>query len=413
MNRRRYIAAVTAAAVAGCSTGDDGTPSAAGGEGGGDSGADGGDGGDAGPDSAGGDATTRRAAGVTDQPNSGPTGDVRGPADYEFPISRDQLNRGAPKDAIPAIVDPKFADDWSDLGGSSAALSLSAEDDVIGVERDGEARAYPLSILNWHEVVNDEFAGPLLVTYCPLCGSGVTAERRVDGEVTRFGVSGLLWNSDLVMYDEKTASLWSQLIGTAIRGPRAGTSLSFVPSTLTTWGAWTETHPQTQVLLPPPESGTIAEDGSRSYGRDPYRGYDSSESIGIGYNDFQDDRLHPKAWVVGVRHGGQAKAYPTTELGFDATVEDTVGGLSIVVTTTDEGSLAAYERAVDDETLSFSNAGPMHLRAGGSRWNKVSGRAVDGPFEGTTLTRANDRSELFWFAWADFYPDTEVYRSDE
>jgi hypothetical protein len=128
---------------------------------------------------------------------------------------------------------------------------------VLGVEHDDRARAHPLRVLNHHEVVNDEFAGPLAVTYCVLCGSGVVFERRVTGEPTTFGVSGRLWRSDLVMYDGLTDSLWSQLAATAIRGPRTGDRLTLVPSSLTTWGKWRSAHPETRVLLPPPHSGTV------------------------------------------------------------------------------------------------------------------------------------------------------------
>jgi hypothetical protein len=392
MNRRRYLAMLAAgASLAGCS----GRSSDGSAEG----------------ETA--DGTESETATGTPRDGATPVGTATVPSEFELPIPRDELNRGAPKDRIPAIVDPAFASDWSDVTGGGRDLSLSAEDRVIGVERDGEARAYPLRVLNWHEVVNDDFAGPLLVTYCPLCGSGVTAERLVDGEVTRFGVSGLLWNSDLVMYDERTESLWSQLLGTAIRGPKTGTTLSFVPSSLTTWDAWRESHPDTEVLLPPPDSGTIQGPGVRDYARNPYVGYDENDTIGIGYNDYYDRRLHPKAMVIGVRHDGRSKAYPLSEIGDDATVNDAVGGLPVVVTTTGDGSLSAYERTVDDERLIFENDGPRHVRAGGSRWEKVSGRAVDGPYEGTTLVRANDRTELFWFAWVDFYPDTDLYRSDE
>jgi hypothetical protein len=334
------------------------------------------------------------------------------PTDYGLPIPRENLHRVVREDAIPAITEPAFARDWSGAGGDDEEFALNDGDRVIGVERGGLTRAYPLRVLNWHEVVNDEMAGPVLVTYCPLCGSGVTAERRVAGEATRFGVSGLLWNSDLVMYDRLTGSLWSQLLGTAIHGPRTGDTLQFIPSNLTTWGAWRESHPETSVLLPPPASETVGEGerGIRSYAENPYVGYDENEAIGVGYNEFEDDRLHPKAIVLGVRHDGRTKAYPLGEIGENTTVNDTVAGLPVVVTTTAEGSMSAFERRVNGEVLVFENAGDRHIRAGGSRWEKLSGRALDDPLEGATLTRANERSELFWFAWVEFFPNTSVYR---
>jgi hypothetical protein len=331
----------------------------------------------------------------------------------ELPVPEDELNRGASEDGIPAIVDPVFAADWSAVDDS-----LSDDSRVIGVVRDGDARAYPLAILNWHEIVNDTVDVPILVTYCPLCGSGVVAERRVDGETAVFGVSGLLWNSDLVMYDTVTDSLWSQLLGTAIRGPATGTELTLLPAAMATWGEWRAEYPETEVLLPPPESNTVrGPRQARDYDRDPYAGYGRSARIGIGFNDFSDDRLDPKASVIGVYADGVARAYPLEEVWEVGVVNDTVGDLPVVVSASVNGSLVAYDRRVGGETLTFErgtaddgSAETPVLRAGDSTWALLSGEGRSGPLADTTLRRANDRSQLFWFAWADFHPDTEVWR---
>ena len=352
------------------------------------------------PPSGSGDGTTADGTPTATTVGTTPTGA------FDLPIPDAEIARVVPKDRIAAITEPAFAADWS-----GADHDLPADGEVIGVERDGSARAYPLAVLDWHEVVNDTFAGPLLVTFCPLCGSGVTGVRRVEGEETTFGVSGRLWKSDLVMYDDRTDSLWSQILAQAIRGPRTGDRIELVPSTLTSWGAWREEHPETEVLLPPPLSGTVgASDSVQNYSRDPYAGYGEIERIGVGYNDVDDDRLHPKALVVGVEHGGAARAYPFTAVeNAGGVVNDDVGGLPVVVATDPGGSLVAYERTVDGDSLRFERADDRHLRAGGSRWRVVSGRAVDGPLEGARLRRANDVSPEFWFAWAQFHPDTEVY----
>ncbi|WP_049900361.1 DUF3179 domain-containing protein [Halococcus agarilyticus] len=323
--------------------------------------------------------------------------------DVELPVPRSELDRGASEDAIPAITDPAFGADWSEFG-----VELDPNERVIGVERGGEARAYPLAVLNWHEIVNDEFDGPLLVTYCPLCGSGLTAERRVDGEETTFGVSGLLWNSDLVMYDRATDSLWSQILATAIRGPSTGETLSLVPSTLTAWSAWRETHPDTEVLLPPPASEAIGGARPRDYARDPYAGYDESRRIGIGGEEFEGE-LHPKAEVIGVARDGTASAYPFDTVTSEGVINDRVGDLPVVVTVDAGDALVAYERRVDGDELTFEPAGADAMRAGGSRWRRATGEALDGPHEGTQLPRANDASPMFFFAWRDFNPDTDVY----
>jgi hypothetical protein len=362
-----------------------------------------------------GDGAGGNGTGTTGTSAAGST--ATGTTDADLPIPKSELSRGAAKNAIPAITDPAFDSDWSDLSiqvtnyGSTETIKPRLEDDdeVIGVERDGSARAYPLRVLDWHEIVNDDLGGPLLVTYCPLCGSGMTAVRKADGETTVFGVSGYLYQSDLVMYDEATDSLWSQIMATAIRGDLTGETLTLVPSTITTWGSWTDDHPDTEVLLPPPESGTIVESSPRDYTRSPYGGYGDSRQIGIGNNTYDDDRLHPKATVIGITDGSAATAYPLDAVSDDGVVNDTVGSLPVVVTVGSDDSLHAYERSVDGETLTFDADGDSHMTAGGSRWKRSSGEAVSGSHEGTTLTRANDRSSMFFFAWKDFNEDTTVY----
>lgn len=153
----------------------------------------------------------------------------------ELPVPAEEIQTPLAKDAIPAIVEPSFASDWSGLDSEAVEDSgLPDDSPIIGVEGKRASRAYPLRILNWHEIVNDDLDCPIAVTYCVLCGSGIVVERRVDGEPTIFGVSGQLWRNDLVMYDEETDCRWSQLLALAIRGPKTGTNLRIRPSTLTT-----------------------------------------------------------------------------------------------------------------------------------------------------------------------------------
>lgn len=199
-----------------------------------------------------------------------------------------------PDSGIYAIRQPAFAEDWSTHDVDSTywydarAEGLTDEQTIIGLTTGDGARAYPLTVLNIHEVVNDTFASPILVTFCPLCRSGMVADRRLDGDATAFGVSGLLWrpesiqteaskqqnrtfgasatggnevtvsnNGNLVMYDAATWSYWSQVLARSICGPRAGTELDIVPSSVASWGEWKENHPNTEVLLPPPHSETV------------------------------------------------------------------------------------------------------------------------------------------------------------
>jgi hypothetical protein len=208
---------------------------------------------------------------------------------------------------IYAVTDPAFGPDWDGVAvpdryrfddGETPATGLPDDVTVVGLTAGGRARAYPLAVLWWHEVVNDEFGGPVLVTYCPICRSGVVADRTVAGTPTRFLVSGHLWqppgvrtggslaagrafgagvtdpdagarrSGNLVVSDVATRSLWSQLLAEALCGPLAGTRLDVRASTVTTWGEWRSGHPGTDVLLPPPRSGLARPgDDGRTVGR--------------------------------------------------------------------------------------------------------------------------------------------------
>lgn len=331
------------------------------------------------------------------------------PSDVELPVARNELRWPLAQDAIPAIVDPVFGNDWSGLDPDEPDVDSTLPDDspVIGVERDGEARAYPLRILDWHEIVNDEHGGPIAITYCSLCGSGLVFGRQVAGEPTTFGVSGALRRKNLVMYDDATESLWSQLLATAIRGPRTGEQLTVFPSTSTTWGEWRTNHPDTVVLLPPPESDTVRDPNPTYDYFSPKYGYEGESQL-VGWDSIDGD-LHSRTLVVGVEAEGMARAYPFHVVSDEEVVNDRVGTIPVVVTTAPDGSLVAYDRRVDGRTFTFEPAGEDGLVAGGSRWERATGRAIDGPHEGTTLERANEDPPMFWLGWSTFNPDTEVY----
>jgi len=331
--------------------------------------------------------------------------------DVELPIPREEIRQPLPRDGIPAIVDPVFAEDWSGLDPEGVDdPTLPSDSPILGVERDGEARAYPLRILDWHEIVNDEFNGPIAVTYCVLCGSGVVVERTVDGEETIFGVSGKLWRDDLVMYDEATDSLWSQLLATAIRGPRVGAQLDLIPVTLTDWGSWQETNPETTVLLPPPESGQISESSRPFDYFDSKYSYEREDQL-IG-RDSRGGGLYWKTMVIGVEADGEAKAYPFHVVEEEEVINDSVGSLPVVISTTADETLTAYDRRVDGKTLTFDSGDRETLRGGGSRWLRRTGEATAGSHRGQRLDRANEHPPLFWTGWSNFNPDTEVYGLD-
>lgn len=212
-----------------------------------------------------------------------PMGDGEQVASYGFDLSDSLVPAevvvaaGVPKDGIPALTDPAAmrVEDADILGGEAWTKYLVPGDRVVGVAVEGEARAYPLRVLNWHEVANDVLGGrPIAVTYSPLCDSVVVFDRRVDGEVLEFGVSGLLFNSNLLMYDRRHGggeSLWSQLQRRAVAGPaaRAGRRLSALPCSVVTWRQWRERYPDTTVIRPEPGF-------ARRYRRDPYGSYFSN-----------------------------------------------------------------------------------------------------------------------------------------
>ena len=207
---------------------------------------------------------------------------------------------GQPRDGIPALDAPPFV-------AADAATHLAADDPVLGLSAFGESKAYPVKILSWHEVVNDWAGGiPVVVSYCPLCGSGVAFVAEVDGEALTFGVSGLLHNSNLLLYDRETESLWNQLWARAISGPLSGTRLRRIPLTHTRWEDWRREHPGTRVLSD--ETGY-----DRPYGHDPYTGYAQSPDPLFPASP-SSDRYPAKEKVLGLRLGGRAKAYPFSEL---------------------------------------------------------------------------------------------------
>ncbi len=198
------------------------------------------------------------------------------------------ISGGLPKDGIPSIDRPEFKP-------VAEADHLEATEPVIGLVVNGDARAYPLAILIWHEIVNDTVGGvPVSITYCPLCNSAVVFDRRVAGEATEFGATGKLRNSDLVMYDRVTESWWQQFLGEAIVGERTGTLLKALPARLEAWERFAKRHPDGQVLVP-------SNPFMRRYGANPYAGYDGSRFPFLYMGDYPDN-IEPMARVVAVEN---------------------------------------------------------------------------------------------------------------
>lgn len=208
----------------------------------------------------------------------------------------DILSGGPPKDGIPSIDDPKFAD-FSD----PRVLEMSPTEPVIGIVINGQARAYPLSVLTWHEIVNDTLAGvPITVTYCPLCNSSIVFDRRLEGRLLDFGTTGKLRNSDMVMYDRQTETWWQQFLGQGIVGELNGKRLKMLPSRLESFENFKKRAPDGEVLVP-------TNPNMRNYGQNPYAGYDSA-SFPFLYRGDMPDYINPMVRVV--VSGGKAWSFP-------------------------------------------------------------------------------------------------------
>ncbi len=267
------------------------------------------------------------------------------------------LSGGPPKDGIPSIDNPKFvsvleADEW-----------IQDNELILALKYKNVTRVYPLQIMVWHEIVNDFVSGdPILITYCPLCGSGIAYERILNEEVVEFGTSGKLYNSNLVMYDRKTDSYWTQIDGLAIVGKLTGTKLNAISIDTVTWGEFKELNPNAEILSQ--DTGY-----SRSYGKDPYGNY-YENSFTLFPVENEDDSVHPKTVVFGINVGETYKAYREEDLISEGTITDKIGGVNVKLERDEDGIVR--------------------------------------------ITNLDDRTEIvkerdFWFAWYAFHPETELY----
>lgn len=307
------------------------------------------------------------------------------------------LVRAAEKDAIRAVTEPTFDTDDP---------YVKDDDLVIGLSIAGDARAYPVKVLTYHEIVDDVVGSvPVAVTYCPLCGTGLVFDRTADGDTLTFKVSGLLWNSDLVMYDTATESYWSQILGEAIEGPLHGTVLDAVDALTISLRGWRDLHPETKLLdrpVPacPPGVDCRGIPEYIDYDYDPYRIYGADPNVWYPVeNEDGRAQLHPKAMVVGVRLGEQARAYAFSTLETVGVVNDAVGGTRIVVTFAEE---SAQVFARGPTTYTEVAGGGMEDEEGNA-YDLVTGRGPAGRLDPVESLTA------MWFAWFTFNPDTSLY----
>jgi len=270
-----------------------------------------------------------------------------------IPLS--EIHKGLPeRDRIPPLDQP------ADQAPGEAPWP--DDEAIIGVVLNDEAKAYPISILVWHELVNDTLGQrPILVSYCPLCGTALVFDRQIAGKTRSFGVSGLLYLSDLLLYDRESESLWSQIASKAVTGPAMGEELKVIRSWQISWGAWRKKHPNSRVL-------SRSTGHTRNYGSSPYEGY--ADSRRLYFPAPLDDRYHPKTPTLGLRKAsGTARAYPSTEV----------------------------------------------LRAGGRVQEMFDGDAIAVSYDAkrkvfdAQAPKSVDVIEGYWFAWMAFHPGSSVF----
>lgn len=321
------------------------------------------------------------------------------------------ISGGVPRDGIPPIYNPKFetvaeADYW-----------LTDKEPIVALELAGERRAYPLRILIWHEVVNDNVGDiPVVATYCPLRNTAVVFDRRLEGKILTFGVSGLLRHSDLIMWDSKTESLWQQGTGEGIVGEHTGKLLDFFPASIISWQDFKAAFADAKILSR--DTGF-----RRSYGINPYSGYDGSSRPFL-FAGNPDPRLPALERVIGIGKGDAAIAYPFSMLAKDGVINDIADSQRLVIfyqpgtlsaldrpqisESQEVGSAAVFSSRVDSRELHFEiREGKITDRETGSQWN-ILGQAVKGPLAGKSLNPVVHGTH-FWFAWAAFNPRTRIY----
>ena len=382
----------------------------------------------------------------------------------EIPLA-EIMSGGPPPNGIPALG---FTGDWQNAAAPTqapifvsqgeAADWIEPQEPVIVFSLNGETRVYPLQILTWHEIVNDTVGGvPVAVTFCPLCNSALAFDRRlpltteqqaevsemnpeaaptepdeafleayrVQGEAAdvtallpvTFGVSGTLYNSNLLMFDTATSTLWSQLLGVGSVGTLSGTQLLRYPAQIVSFA---------EVRAAAPEAPVLSRDTgfARRYGQNPYVGYDDADSPAFLFAGTPDGRLAPKARVVSIDAPAEAVAYPLETLSEAGVVNDRIGNTPVtlfwqagttsaldaasIAASRDVGAVGVFERTLDGRNLTFQADGDAFVdEETGSTWN-VLGAATAGPLAGEQLSKVVHDNTL-WFAWAAFKPDTRIY----
>jgi len=333
-------------------------------------------------------------------------------------IPLNELMALLPRDRIKPIDEPTF------YNVEVGATVFSEKEPVIAVEYNGLAKAYPLSILLAHEIVNDEISGlKIAATFCPLCYSALVFNRtytyKGEKHELTFGTSGMLRNSDLVMWDRQTESWWQQFTGEGLVGFYSGALLEIVNSELIPYGKFRELYPEGQVLAPP-------KDYAYDYGTNPYVDYDENqEEHPFLFKNTPDSRLLATERVVGIYGDNGVKAYPWTVIQNEKVINDVFEKTPIVlfysegmVSVVDEavisesrdiGSVSVFSPIVDKKTLEFEayKKGLFKDLETRSVWDNL-GKCIEGIYKGKSLEPII-HGQHFAFAWFEFYPNTELF----
>ncbi|MFQ5640580.1 MAG: DUF3179 domain-containing protein [bacterium] len=330
---------------------------------------------------------------------------------WNIPAS-EVVSGGVGKDGIPSLFNPKTI-------SANQASFLRDQDLVVGIVVDGQARAYPHTILDWHEVVNEDFGNDhlLTVSYCPLTGTAIVFKGNNAGRKLTFGVSGLLFNNNLIMFDRQTNSHWPQMRLQSDEGTLRNAKQIVLNSIETSWGSWKKLFPNTVILST--DTGF-----NRPYGRpgSAYPGYNVLNSRPLFPISFTDSRLPNKQRVHGVIYGEDAdsfttKVYPIRLSQSTRLIHDVVSANPLLIIDSGENNfVVSYLREVDGTTLTFDLSGslpdlPFTFKDNetGSTWN-VLGEAIAGPLAGTQLQRPVSYN-AFWFAWGVFFRNAEIYNN--
>ncbi len=309
---------------------------------------------------------------------------------------KDEIIYALPIDAIPAIKNPEFV--------PASEAGLDDNEPVIGLTINGESRAYSVYLMNHHEVVNDKVGDDVFaVTWCPLANLAVVYDREIDGKEYTFGVSGKLFKNTLVMFDYETESLWSIAYGKAIDGKLSGKKADkVVNSQKMSWGAWKTLHPDTMVL---------SRRGSSTVGYDVYRDYHKSGATGIYPVKNKDKRLGAKTEVIGIEVNGRHKAYAFSIFDNTKIVTDEFQGLNLLVYRNKEtNSIMVYDRQIDGHVIEFNSSKDFATDSiTNTTWDLENGIGIKGSMKGKLLHPVSFIT-VYWFVWADYYPDTEVFQ---